>query len=166
MDTPPTLLQRFNLDAMLELTEKANRSMDAVRTDMLEPHPRKVAPVFTGAQVARMAGIEPTQMSYLSRRGDLPAGTHLTNGGRRNFELAEAREYIRKLSGIPVRPDGARAAVLSIVNFKGGSTKTSTTFNLGQGLTLRGRRVLLIDLDAQASSTTLTGLIPPAEVQA
>jgi chromosome partitioning protein len=166
MDAATTLLQRFNLEAMLELTEKANRSMDAVRTDMLEPHPRKVAPVFTGAQVARMAGIEPKQMSYLARRGDLPAGAHSSNGARRNFDLSEAREYVRKLSGIPVRPAGARAAVLSIVNFKGGSTKTSTTFNLGQGLTLRGRRVLLVDLDAQASSTTLTGIIPPAEVQA
>ncbi len=164
MESPRTLNQRFDLAALLDLTETANRSLESVRTDMLEPHPRKVPPSFTGAQVARMVGIEPKQMTYLAKRGDLPAGTHSVNGSRRMFSLAETREYVRKLSNIPSRPEGADAACISVVNFKGGSTKTSTAFNLAQGLTLRGRSVLICDLDAQASSTTLTGLIPPAEV--
>ena len=51
-----------------------------------------------------------------------------------------------------------------MVNFKGGSTKTTTAFNLAQGLTLRGRRVLIVDLDPQGSATTLTGMLPAAEV--
>jgi chromosome partitioning protein len=57
-----------------------------------------------------------------------------------------------------------KGATISVVNFKGGSTKTTTAFNLAQGLTLRGRRVLLVDLDPQGSATTLTGLLPAAEV--
>jgi chromosome partitioning protein len=164
MDSIIPAFQRFDLTAMEELTGKANEQIDKVRTEMLDPHTRKKPPTFTGAQVARMSNIEPKQMTYLARRGDLPAGEHSVNGGRRHFSLAEAREYVRRLSGIPFRPTGTQAAVISIVNFKGGSAKTSTTFNLAQGLTLRGRKVLVIDLDAQASSTTLTGLIPPVEV--
>ncbi len=155
---------RFSLEALLQLAESANHSLDTIRTEMLEPHPRKVAPHFTGAQVARLAGVEPRQMSYLARRGDLPAGTHTTNGSRRLFTLAEARQYVIRLGRIPPRPPGARGASMAVVNFKGGSTKTTTAFNLAQGLTLRGRRVLVCDLDPQASSTTLTGLLPAAEV--
>lgn len=156
--------QRFSLDALLQLAEVANHSLDTVRSDMLEPHPRKVPPTFTGAQVARLAGVEPKQMTYLAKRGDLPAGSHEANGSRRLFTLEEARQYVKKLSKIPPRPAGMPGATIAIVNFKGGSTKTTTAFNLAQGLTLRGRRVLICDLDPQASSTTLTGLLPAAEV--
>lgn len=156
--------QRFSLEALLRLAEVANHSLDTVRSDMLEPHPRKVPPKFTGAQVARLAGVEPKQMTYLAKRGDLPPGSHEANGSRRLFTLADARQYVKKLSKIPARPTGTPGATIAIVNFKGGSTKTTTAFNLAQGLTLRGRRVLICDLDPQASSTTLTGLLPAAEV--
>jgi chromosome partitioning protein len=162
LDAPSA--QRFSLEALLELAQVASHSLDTVRSDMLEPHPRKTPPTFTGAQVARLAGVEPKQMTYLAKRGDLPAGSHEANGARRMFTLAEARQYVTRLSKIPKRPDGAPGATIAIVNFKGGSTKTTTAFNLAQGLTLRGRRVLICDLDPQASSTTLTGLLPAAEV--
>lgn len=43
--------------------------------------------------------------------------------------------------------------VVSVVNYKGGVGKTTLTANLGAGLAARGNRVLLIDLDPQASLT-------------
>lgn len=43
--------------------------------------------------------------------------------------------------------------VVSVINYKGGVGKTSLTANLGAELAWRGHRVLLLDLDAQASLT-------------
>jgi chromosome partitioning protein len=45
------------------------------------------------------------------------------------------------------------SCVVSVINYKGGVGKTTLTANLGAELAARGRRVLLVDLDPQASLT-------------
>ena len=47
--------------------------------------------------------------------------------------------------------------VIAICNQKGGVTKTTTTVNLGVGLVLLGRKVLIIDADPQGDCTTSLG---------
>jgi len=49
---------------------------------------------------------------------------------------------------------------IAIANQKGGVAKTTTTHNLGVALAAKGKRVLLIDLDSQASLTISVGLEP------
>jgi chromosome partitioning protein len=48
--------------------------------------------------------------------------------------------------------------IIAVFNQAGGVAKTTLTMNLGYHLAQRGRRVLLIDLDPQASLTTFMGL--------
>jgi len=48
--------------------------------------------------------------------------------------------------------------IIGILNHKGGTSKTTTTLNLGTALSLLGFRVLLIDLDPQANLSQSLGL--------
>jgi chromosome partitioning protein len=48
-------------------------------------------------------------------------------------------------------------AVTAILSLKGGTGKTTTAFNLGAGLAVKGHRVLLVDMDPQASLTWAMG---------
>lgn len=49
------------------------------------------------------------------------------------------------------------ARIIALVNQKGGVGKTTSTINIGAGLALKGKQVLLIDLDPQASLTMSLG---------
>ncbi len=60
--------------------------------------------------------------------------------------------------------EGEACRVYACVNQKGGVAKTVTSSNLGIGLAQHGQRVLIVDLDSQASQTVSLGWRQPDEL--
>jgi chromosome partitioning protein len=68
-----------------------------------------------------------------------------------------------RLAQLP--PQEGPMHVLTVYNQAGGAGKTTVTRDLGYALKERGLRVLLVDLDAQASLTRWLGLLSPQDHQ-
>jgi len=60
--------------------------------------------------------------------------------------------------------DGENCRVYAVVNQKGGVGKSVSSTNLGIGLARRGHKVLIADLDSQASQTVSLGWTQPDEL--
>ncbi|MCY1202594.1 plasmid partitioning protein RepA [compost metagenome] len=140
-----------------------------LRDQILAPRPRKTAPMFSTSEIAELCGLSRQQVLHMAKNSDgvLPEGQ--TVGRGRTFTLAEARNWVQQVSDIyqtplVAGPSDFEGKIIITSQLKGGSAKTTTTMCLAQGLSLRGRKVLVVDLDPQASLSELCGLYAEKEV--
>ncbi|MDE4915090.1 plasmid partitioning protein RepA [Methylobacterium sp. 092160098-2] len=139
---------------------------------VFSPAEAKTLRRFTSGEVARILGVTDSRIRQLSPEL-LVSEAEVAPGGRRMYTLADIHALRAHLDAIdrvgkrylPHRDPakGEHLQVIACVNFKGGSGKTTTSAHLAQSLVLRGYRVLAIDLDPQASLSTLLGVRPENE---
>lgn len=136
------------------------------------PDARKELRSFSSAEAAELLGMDPARLRKLHFDNKIP-DVEADSRGRRLYtgqdivEIRTALEAQSRKRGqfLPGRREGDRLQVIAVANYKGGSSKTTTSVHLAQRLALRGYRVLAIDIDPQGSLTTMFGYTPETEFQ-
>ncbi len=141
--------------------------LQAHRAQLFPPNAKRQLRKFTSGEVADLLGVKDAYLRKLDLEGRGPS-PETRAGGRRYYtpsdiqELRKLLEKGAKTSGtyLPGRREGDHLQVITVINFKGGSGKTTTAAHLAQKMALDGYRVLAIDLDPQASLSALHGFQP------
>ncbi|RUW90236.1 plasmid partitioning protein RepA [Mesorhizobium sp. M7A.F.Ca.US.010.02.1.1] len=162
-------LPRFEFDnTIIEQGEEISRRLNQLRMEKFPPNATKTLRSFSMAEVAHYLGVSQNNLKrlHLERKGPLP---EQIPSGRRSYtaeQMLELRHFLDRHGRtevkkyVPHRKPGDKLQVVAVVNFKGGSGKTTTAAHLAQHLALTGHRVLAVDLDPQASLSALHGFQP------
>lgn len=162
-----------------EASEHLPSTLAADATELahqLQLHQQKIFPPasqksirkFSPAEAAKFIGIKEGYLRQVAADGHGPTPNE---NGRRTYSVKDIdriRQVLDEKNGaqkyVPVRREGEKLQVITVMNFKGGSGKTTTSAHLAQYLALRGYRVLTIDLDPQASLSAMFGHQPELDV--
>jgi|TARA_R110000850_G_scaffold129017_4_gene248617 chromosome partitioning protein len=170
---------------MIPVTPLANEKPSALATDISErlnaairehllsafaPDSTKTLRSFSAPEAAELLGVSGQFMRKLHSEGTIPEPEDV-RGGRRFYraqEVWDAREILEKSSRkkgryLPRRSGEEKLQVWQLMNFKGGSSKSTTSIHLAHYFALRGYRVLVVDLDPQGSLTSMCGISPEIE---
>lgn len=155
-------------DQILEQGDLISKKLHLLSVQRFPPNAKKTLRSFSLAEVAEYVGVSQSTLKKLHLDGKGPS-PQTSSSGRRSYtadQMLELRQYLdahgrsESRMYVPRRRGKERLQVIAVVNFKGGSGKTTTAAHLAQYLALTGHRVLAVDLDPQASLSSLHGFQP------
>ncbi len=154
-----------SLSFMENFSSKLELALSNLSMAQFPPDARRVMRKFTSTEVAQLLDVTEAYIRQVAAKEQGPA-PEISNG-RRLYTLEQVLELRMALAANgrkkwmnPRRTGNEQCQIIAVTNFKGGSSKTSTTIHLAHYLALRGYRVLAVDLDPQASLTALHGNLP------
>lgn len=87
------------------------------------------------------------------------------NNRRVGYSLEQVQAFRKHFGTLPWRDAATdQPIIVACQNFKGGVGKSTTCVNLAHYLALKGYRVLVVDTDSQATTTSMFGYVPDAEI--
>lgn len=153
--------------------KQLSRQLQLLRDRLFPPLAQKTLRTFTSGEAAQLIGVSDGYLRQLSIDGKGPM-PQLSSNGRRSYTLGQINELRQHMASIkpkdalsylPHRRPGEKLQTVAVTNFKGGSAKTTTSLYLAQYLALNGYRVLAIDLDPQASLSSMLGVQPEFDLE-
>lgn len=150
---------------ILEQGDQISKKLQLLSIQRYPPNAKKDLRSFNLGEVANYLGVSQSHLKKLHLEGKGPV-PETSPSGRRTYtaeQMLELRQYLDQYGRsdvkmyVPHRRAGDKLQIITVVNFKGGSGKTTTAAHLAQHLALTGHRVLALDLDPQASLSALHG---------
>ena len=152
-------------ETMEGLNQRAHAVMERLRATVFAPDAQKTLDLrFAVGKAAEMVGRTTEAIRQAEADGRLGAPRMTATGRREGYTLTDINA-MRDLFGTRRRrAESDPALVVAVQNFKGGVGKSTLVCHLAQALALKGYRVAVFDCDSQASTTTVFGFNPDADI--
>ncbi|MBS0380671.1 MAG: AAA family ATPase [Proteobacteria bacterium] len=160
----PAIPALDKLETILASSESFLQKMHELGAD---PHQRKVMQrLFSPSEAAEMVGRDRTTLARAEPEIGLePPARNPGNNRRVGYSLEQIQAFRKHFGTLPWRdPASDPALVIACQNFKGGVGKSTTCVNFAHYLAIKGYRVLVIDADSQATTTSMFGYVPDADI--
>lgn len=112
------------------------------------------------AEAAELLGCSTNRIRMAEQDGRLPPPPESESGRRLGYDMPTLLNMRKVLGASPARAPEDVPAIITVQNFKGGVGKSTVTTHLAHYLAVKGYRVLVVDCDSQATTTTLFGFNP------
>lgn len=144
-----------------DLAASGERMIERLRRKAFLPESRKGLNVRFGiAEAAQLLGCSTNRIRMAEEDGRLPPPPPSENGRRPGYTVEELLNMREVLGASPARAPLDVPAMIAVQNFKGGVGKSTVTTHLAHYFAVEGYRVLVVDCDSQATTTTLFGFNP------
>jgi chromosome partitioning protein len=144
-----------------DLAEAGERMIERLRRKAFLPESRKGLSVRFGiAEAAQLLGCSTNRIRIAEDDGRLPQAPASETGRRVGYTVEDLLNMRAVLNASPARTPSDVPAIIAVQNFKGGVGKSTVTTHLAHYLAVQGYRVLVVDCDSQATTTTLFGFNP------
>lgn len=144
-----------------DLAAAGERMVERLRAQSFLPASRKGLSLRFGiADAAELLGCSTNRIRMAEEDGRLPLPSPGDNGRRPGYTVEELLHMRDVLGASPRRDPLDKAAIIAVQNFKGGVGKSTVTTHLAHYFAIKGYRVLVVDCDSQATTTTLFGFNP------
>lgn len=160
-DTPDSSPLHPIVSQIGDLAAAGEKMIERLRRKAFLPDSRKALNVRFGiAEAAQLLGCSTNRIRMAEDDGRLPPAPQGENRRRIGYSVQDMLNMREVLGASPARAPLDVPAMIAVQNFKGGVGKSTVTTHLAHYFAVQGYRVLVVDCDSQATTTTLFGFNP------
>ena len=155
------------LDKLEDILASSENFLQRMHERGNDPHQHKeLNRLFSPSEAAEMVGRDRTTLARAEAElGMESLQRNPQNNRRLGYSVAQIQAFRDHFGTLPWRNAETDPAItIACQNFKGGVGKSTTCVNFAHYLALKGYRVLVIDTDSQATTTSMFGYMPDAEI--
>ena len=154
------------LDKLDDILASSENFLQKMHERGNEPHQHKqLNRLFSPSEAADMVGRDRTTLARAEAElGFESLQRNPENNRRLGYTLKQVQAFRGHFGTLPHRTPSEAPITVACQNFKGGIGKSTTCVNFAHYLALKGYRVLVVDTDSQATTTSMFGYMPDAQI--
>lgn len=141
-----------------------SKALEIMRESAFSPIKKKILRHWGITEAAILIGKTKKTIREHEKKGTLDKAKREKSNNKRYYTLDDINKIREYFNVRPKKPNNVPPSIIAFANFKGGVAKTTNALHSAHFFSKKGYRVLLIDADSQASTTSSFGYAPDEHI--